>query len=325
MSSRRRATVAYEPRGRNPAGEDKGVFRWTSVAFNSRADAIKFQGLLEKIHSTIVAELSGHIVTTNATARDIDRVLRKHTWEKPNGWQIAPNVQAAESGAACPPREHACSCGHKHVPGNVDVDGRAVAGPTVASECPPGMPRHNVDEIAIANCDVVIRRRSEARDSGPAIDHSAMNCGPFTRVVRDESKFSACMALARQVGPIDDDRKLYAILGPDLTRQDQEIFVVVGLDINNALRVYAEVARGQRDRVAVAVDDVMRPVLLEGCTALAVAHNHPSGNPSPSEKDAELTEKIRAGCRSSGVVFLDHLVVGQDAYYSFADRRLKRL
>jgi hypothetical protein len=155
----------------------------------------------------------------------------------------------------------------------------------------------------------------EAHDSG------------FTHVTRNVQKFEAAMAKARAIGPLDSDQKVFEFVRSDFEKLDQEVFSVLGFDLNNDLRVYSEIARGQRDRVAVTPGDILRPVLIEGCVAYVVCHNHPSGNASPSEQDKSLTALLKKATwpYEPGLTFLDHLVIGSNGtYYSFADRKLKR-
>jgi hypothetical protein len=164
----------------------------------------------------------------------------------------------------------------------------------------------------------VIPATSEARDSAPA-------CVPFTRLERNNEAFAACQAIAN--GPLEDDRAMYRLLSAQLGKEDQEVFVVVGLDLHRNLRSYTEVARGQRDRVTVNVEDVLRAAILDGPHGFVVAHNHPSGKANPSPADRDLTKRIRAGAAVGcpSIVFLDHIVVGQGEYFSFADNKLKRV
>jgi RadC-like JAB domain-containing protein len=159
---------------------------------------------------------------------------------------------------------------------------------------------------------------SEANDSAPS-------CVPFTRLERNNEAFQACQRIA--AGPLETDRDMFRLLSAQLGKEDQEVFVVVGLDLHRNLRSYTEVARGQRDRVAVDVADVIRAVIADGPHGFVVAHNHPSGKANPSPKDKELTEHIRraAAVACPSVVFLDHIVVGQGEYYCFADKKLKRV
>jgi hypothetical protein len=160
---------------------------------------------------------------------------------------------------------------------------------------------------------------SEARDS------AAPACVPFTRLERNNEAFAACQAVAN--GPLESDADMYRLLSAQLGKEDQEVFVVVGLDLHRNLRSYTEVARGQRDRVAVNVEDVLRAAILDGPHGFVVAHNHPSGKANPSPADRDLTKRIRAGAAVGcpSIVFLDHIVVGQSEYFSFADNKLKKV
>ena len=149
-------------------------------------------------------------------------------------------------------------------------------------------------------------------------------CQPFTSLVRDPSKLKACMAIAEPLGDLKDARKLYELTKGDLQRQDQEVFVVVCLDFRGKLRDYAEVARGQRHRVAVDIEDITRIVVASardaGCDGYAVLHCHPTGVAEASEADGQLTDAIRKATEVSlpSVHFLDHIVVGLGEFYSFA-------
>jgi DNA repair protein RadC len=176
---------------------------------------------------------------------------------------------------------------------------------------------HELGGCGCANCEA--KRALSPTTPAPTAGDSG-----FSKVVKDEAKFKALLARAQQVGPLDNDAGMYRFIRADLEKQDQEIFYVVGLDAHNGLRMVSEIARGQRDRVAVDVADVLRVVLMEGCKAFVVAHNHPAGDARPSAKDRELTVQLEKAAPAVGVIFLDHLVIGSASYYSFADKKLKR-
>jgi DNA repair protein RadC len=65
--------------------------------------------------------------------------------------------------------------------------------------------------------------------------------------------------------------------------------------------------------------DVYAPAIRDGAAALVVAHNHPSGDPTPSAQDRAVTERLGAAGRLLGIELLDHVVVGDVRYFSFAD------
>ncbi len=54
-------------------------------------------------------------------------------------------------------------------------------------------------------------------------------------------------------------------------------------------------------------------------TSFVVAHNHPSGDPTPSQQDVKLTERLREGAKILELRMIDHIILGADTYYSFAD------
>ena len=64
---------------------------------------------------------------------------------------------------------------------------------------------------------------------------------------------------------------------------------------------------------------VMREALVKRATAMALCHNHPSGNPNPGREDNELTKNLRDACRVMNIRFLDHIIVAGDRYYSYND------
>lgn len=157
----------------------------------------------------------------------------------------------------------------------------------------------------------------EARDSG----------GPFTQIHRDPERFAVVKERADAIGPLKDDRSLYELLVPDLEKETQEVFYVVTVDLHGQLLQYAEVARGQVDRVAISNREIFPVVLLDKASGFAIAHNHPSGAARPSDADKALTDQVRKAAKvvCPEVAFLDHLVVTRGEYYSFTARKLVKV
>ena len=152
------------------------------------------------------------------------------------------------------------------------------------------------------------------------------SCGPFTKVVRDEARFAVCRKKAEALGSLTNPKAIYELIQGDVANETQEVFLVVGLDVNGVLLSYDEVARGQVDHVAVAPGDVLGIVLMNRCKAFVVVHNHPSGDARPSKDDATLTRAIRDAARPfAGLVLLDHVVVGRGQFYSFTEKKLTKV
>jgi DNA repair protein RadC len=153
---------------------------------------------------------------------------------------------------------------------------------------------------------------SRASKAQPVV-YTQGDCLPWVRVTRDPERYKECLSNARKIGPIDNARKVYDLLSPALSKEDQEVMCVVMLDVRRHIRGVSEVHRGQRSRVSVAVSDVMRVVIASGAEAFIVAHNHPSSNATPSSADIRLTKSIQEACRPFGkdITFLGHVVIGQ--------------
>ena len=64
---------------------------------------------------------------------------------------------------------------------------------------------------------------------------------------------------------------------------------------------------------------IMREAIMKRATGIALCHNHPSGNTTPSRDDNELTKNLRDACRVMNIRFLDHIIVAGDKYYSYND------
>ena len=70
--------------------------------------------------------------------------------------------------------------------------------------------------------------------------------------------------------------------------------------------------------------EVFVPAIALSAASLILAHNHPSGDPTPSEEDLAITRRIQESGRLLGIELLDHVIVARDSYTSFKERRLLR-
>lgn len=114
-------------------------------------------------------------------------------------------------------------------------------------------------------------------------------------------------------------RDLYNHFHPKLADQPVEEFWVMLL--NNACRVIDSrcVATGGITEVAVDVRLVLRESILGRATAIALCHNHPSGNVRPSRQDDQLTDRLRQACDLMNIRLMDHIVLTDGRFYSYAD------
>lgn len=111
----------------------------------------------------------------------------------------------------------------------------------------------------------------------------------------------------------------YYLVRPKLYGMRQELFLAVALD--NRLRAYRiiEIARGSANSVCVNPREVFHSLVREAATATIVAHNHPSGDPAPSEQDLELTRTLKEAGALLSIPLLDHLIIGNGSFTSLAE------
>jgi DNA repair protein RadC len=116
----------------------------------------------------------------------------------------------------------------------------------------------------------------------------------------------------RRASPVLDTPEAVAVLLRDeLSLLDTERFLVLLLDTRRRLVRVEEVGRGLLDSVLVHPREVFRPALIAGAHAIVVAHNHPTGDPTPSAADIRTTrDLIRAG-QLLRVEVLDHIIIGR--------------
>jgi len=110
------------------------------------------------------------------------------------------------------------------------------------------------------------------------------------------------------------------ILASEGESSEQEHVWVLGLDGKNKLKMLQLASLGGLSFASVDPRVIFRALLLNACTGFAVVHNHPSNDPTPSQEDVELCERIRKGAELLGYRMLDFLIIGNDGLFlSFAE------
>lgn len=120
---------------------------------------------------------------------------------------------------------------------------------------------------------------------------------------------------------ISDSQKAYRLLQPLFDGFDREHFMVVGLDAKHAVIGINTVSIGSVTLSIVHPREVFKPAILMNASAVLLAHNHPSGDSTPSQEDRALTRRLKEGGELLGIAVLDHVVLGDGRYYSFADHQ----
>lgn len=113
---------------------------------------------------------------------------------------------------------------------------------------------------------------------------------------------------------------LYNFLLPQMEDNEKERFFVVLMNQNFRLIKCIKLSEGGLTETAVDVRLIMKEAVLNNATILAVAHNHPSNNATPSKADEEVTLKIHKACQIMRLFFMDHIIITEDGFYSFHDK-----
>lgn len=112
------------------------------------------------------------------------------------------------------------------------------------------------------------------------------------------------------------------LLMAEMAHLEQEHFRVLYLDTRNRLLGSETVYVGSLNASHVRVGEVFRDAIKRNCAAIIAAHNHPSGDPTPSPEDVEVTKRLVAAGELLDIEVLDHLVVGQQRFVSLRERGL---
>jgi DNA repair protein RadC len=108
-------------------------------------------------------------------------------------------------------------------------------------------------------------------------------------------------------------------LQAQLRDHNREIFGVLFLNRANRINHFEIVSEGGITGTVADPRIILKKALEEDAVSIILCHNHPSGNTRPSKSDQELTQKIKQAARYFDITLLDHIIVSENGYYSFAD------
>lgn len=108
----------------------------------------------------------------------------------------------------------------------------------------------------------------------------------------------------------------------DLRLEAKELFIVLHLDGKNRIVCFEIVSVGSLNQAIVHPREVFKSALLSSAAALLLVHNHPTGDPSPSQEDMVITKRLVEVGELIGIRVLDHIIVGDGGFVSFVERGL---
>ena len=101
---------------------------------------------------------------------------------------------------------------------------------------------------------------------------------------------------------------------------DQERFVVACLDTKNRVQSVVTITIGTLDASLVHPREVFKPAIIEGASSVLLSHNHPSGDPTPSREDCQVTDRLTESGKLLGIDVLDHIVYGDTTHDAISIR-----
>lgn len=107
-----------------------------------------------------------------------------------------------------------------------------------------------------------------------------------------------------------------------LNKRAEECVVLITLNNKNVPICVFEVNRGTVNQSVVGVREILVRALLCGATSIILSHNHPSGDPSPSKQDMDITKKLNKACELVGIRMLDHVIAGNNSFFSFTEAKV---
>ena len=148
-----------------------------------------------------------------------------------------------------------------------------------------------------------------------------------TKAVQLAAAFGLASRLARESLtdiPLDTPARIFELLGAEMRQLGKESLRVVLLDAKLRLLHIEQISLGNLNECLAHPREILRPAVLHNAFAFILVHNHPSGDPAPSDADRRVTVRIADAARMLQVQFFDHVILGSPAenrapYFSFRE------
>ena len=120
---------------------------------------------------------------------------------------------------------------------------------------------------------------------------------------------------------IQSSQDVFQRLSPHLRHQKRETFRVIFLTRRNTIIREVTLFEGSLAESQVSPREVVKRAIAESADGVIFVHNHPSGDPTPSPEDRAVTDELVRACGLMNIRVLDHIIIGEDGYYSFSDHK----
>jgi len=121
---------------------------------------------------------------------------------------------------------------------------------------------------------------------------------------------------------VESSKEIFNLLYQTMRDLDQEVLKVIMLNGQNEIIDIVDIFRGSLNSSNIYPREIIKQALKYPTAGMVFVHNHPSGNPKPSKKDKEITRDLVFAANIMGIKVFDHIIIGNNRYYSFADNNL---
>ncbi len=144
------------------------------------------------------------------------------------------------------------------------------------------------------------------------------------------AQIKAALAIGRKVAGeklperhhIQTSRDVFDYLHARLRNLTREVFIMLLLTTHNRLIKEKKLFEGTLTESMVKAREVLKEAINGKAASVIFVHNHPSGEPVPSTDDRQITKQLIEACKSAGIAVLDHVIIGDEKFFSFADEGL---
>lgn len=125
--------------------------------------------------------------------------------------------------------------------------------------------------------------------------------------------------------PLTTPEEVAAFIGPDLRAESREVIRIILLNTKLRFQHLETIAHGSLNECTARIAEIIRPAIVHTAHSFILVHNHPSGDPTPSHADIDLTRRLDDASRLLGIRFQDHLIIGiprnagDRGYFSFRE------
>lgn len=119
---------------------------------------------------------------------------------------------------------------------------------------------------------------------------------------------------------VTSPKEVYKIIAEYLKGVDREHLVLITLDTKNVITSITTISIGSLNTSIVHPREVFKTAILSNAASIILAHNHPSGDSTPSKEDINITDRIKESGKILGIDLLDHLIIGDDSYISLKEK-----